>query len=163
LHEGILKYRLRARWGVEPDHLTGSSNSENSRAIKESSQFAHENNCLRNLHQLSGALLALNDARYTAALRQTICVYFGESATDATRSEQSLESVLDRVRRARNQSRAGHGMRPVRWEESGMALTATRALLDALVDPSDKWVSSYPFRPDVFEQIGSLLDSVADW
>ena len=139
VYEGLLYYRLRQKYGIEPTDPAGSMNTNNrailARNMPDALRYRDRAIGFNAAHDL--LLVHLGDAEYKAVMQQKI--QFGER-------EIFTDAVVRSLRESRNKSMAAHGMKPVTQKEASDAAALLEVLCGVFIGKES--VSTHPLRRD---------------
>jgi hypothetical protein len=133
IYEGILYYRLREEYGIEPRNIASGKKLSLSEADKE--------------------LRTLQDQPFLNVLKTSL-----KAMRKSSQQEIKVEGLLEELREKRNSSVVAHGMKPVSEEDAANSITAAKALLAKMISSGDELLKEYPLNKP---QVGALLDFLA--
>ena len=148
VYEGLLYYRLRQKYGIEPTDPAASPDANNramlARYMPEAVRYRNRAIGFNAAHEL--LLDILGDAEYKAVMQQMIL--FGER-------EIYTHAVVQNLRESRNKSMAAHGMMPVTQKEASDAASLLELLCGVLI--GNDAVSAHPLRRDQIKVVVRYL------
>ena len=156
LYEGLLYWRIREVFGLEPTELSRSSNPERFRQLIEFAA-ANPSRLNPNIQKLNlrqaETLLAevLKDRDYLQAVQLTVA-----AQRSGAPEMMKLRRLLDELRERRNQSIVAHGMEPVNEKDAANCIAAMETLLRYYFGENGL-MADYPFQEGEVERVVSVL------
>ncbi|KUK39803.1 MAG: hypothetical protein XD68_0652 [Synergistales bacterium 54_24] len=133
IYEGILYYRLREEYGIEPRNIASGKKLSLFEADKE--------------------LRTLQDQPFLNVLKTSL-----KAMRKSSQQEIKVEDLLEELREKRNSSVVAHGMKPVSEEDAANSITVAKALLAKMISSGEELLKEYPLNKP---QVGALLDFLA--
>jgi len=158
--EGILYYRLRENWEIDPRNPLGSPDRELGRNIADHLGASQSNNINNSLNITKADIVlkqVIKDEVYMDFMKSTSVSAYEKRSTD--RKEVTLDSLRDTIRKQRNSSIIAHGMEPVRDLDARNCIVLTEAMLKKFVKGSGLLFKDYPLLP---KYINVLTDFLAE-
>ena len=148
VYEGLLYYRLRQQYGIEPTDPASSHDADNratlARYMPEALRYRNRAIGFNAAHEL--LLDVFGDVEYKTVMQEMTRV--GER-------EVFTHTVVRNLRESRNQSMAAHGMKPVTQKEALDAATLLEILCGFFI--GKELVSTHPLRRDQLKSVVHYL------
>ncbi|WP_338835353.1 RNA repair transcriptional activator RtcR family protein [Neomoorella thermoacetica] len=158
IHEGVVYYWLREKWGLEPQNLSMSNNQKNkdkALGFLSSRGFSFRSDRLVtiNLHLASELLQkGFEDKEFGRIVQTPIKVQRANSM-----QEMKLADLLEELRTKRNNSLVAHGMKPVSREDAVNGLEAARTILTRVLANGNELLAAYPLQEENIRFLLRLL------
>jgi len=153
IFEGVVYYRLREKWGIEPRNLSESSSAQNREAVATLNKTLNKS---RDMLDRATGIKALKEV-----LKDKEFIQILELEVNAQRSnsvqKMKLAKLLDELTEKRHASVVAHGMKPVSEEDAVNGLAAAKTLLSNLLPDGDALLASYPLQRAQIEQLIDYL------
>ncbi|MEW6229512.1 MAG: hypothetical protein AB1700_15705 [Bacillota bacterium] len=158
LYEGLLFYRLRQGYGIEPSSLNRSpSEADRDRLLRRYPYLTHYQEPELNLTTAKRAL----EEEFGDPLVKRLPHLEVEAQHEASIEKVSLDVLLERLRGFRNDSIVAHGMQPVERKHASWCLAGGRKLLDVFLEGKyRRLVDEYPFTPCRMQPIVGFLRAI---
>lgn len=158
LYEGLLFYRLRQGYGVDPSALNQSpSIVARERLLRRYANLSHHQEPELNLTTARKALVE----EFGDPLVRSLTHLEVDAQHKASVEKVRLDVLLERLREFRNSSIVAHGMQPVERKHALWCLAAGRKLLDVFLEGRyGRLVEEYPFTPYKMQPIADFVRTI---
>jgi hypothetical protein len=160
--EGILYYRLRENWMIDPRNPLGSKDSKLGRNIADHLGVSSSNNPYNSLNITKADIVlkqVIKDEDYMDFMKSTSVIAHVYKKGSPCEKTVTLDSLRNTIRKQRNFSIIAHGMKPVSDLDARNCIILTEELIKKFVEGSGSLFKDYPLLP---KYLNVLTDYLAE-